>query len=65
MGAMVHPNDGYIQPADLTQALEIGARAGGAKIYRGTSVEGIEQLPGGGWGRMAAGGMDCRGGVDG
>lgn len=48
-GAMVHPDDGYIQPADLTQALATGARAGGAKIYRGTSVEGIEQLPGGEW----------------
>ena len=49
IGAMVHPDDGYVQPADLTQAFAIGARAGGAKIYRGTSVEGIEQLPGGEW----------------
>ncbi len=49
IGAMVHPDDGYVQPADLTQAFAIGARAGGAKIYRGTSVEAIEQLPSGEW----------------
>ncbi len=49
VGAMVHPDDGYVQPADLTQAFAIGARAGGAKIYRGTSVEAIEQLPSGEW----------------
>jgi len=43
IGAIQHPEDGYIQPADLTQALAIGARNRGAEIYRNTSVLGIKQ----------------------
>ncbi len=43
IGAIRHPEDGYIQPADLTQALARGARAGGATIYRNTCVTGISQ----------------------
>ncbi len=43
VGAMRHPDDGYIQPADLTQALAKGARDGGAKIHRNTTVIAIEQ----------------------
>ena len=42
-GAIVHPEDGYIQPADLTQALARGARSGGGEIYRRTRVIGIER----------------------
>ena len=34
VGAIQHPEDGYIQPADLTQALATGARNRGAEIYR-------------------------------
>ena len=49
VGAIVHPEDGYIQPADLTQALAAGARAKGAEIYRNTTVTGIEAQPGGEW----------------
>lgn len=49
VGALVHPDDGYIQPADLTMALAAGARNMGAEIYRQTTVTGIEQLPGGQW----------------
>ena len=49
LGAIQHPEDGYVQPADLTQALATGARAGGAEIYRFTTVTGIEKLAGGGW----------------
>ncbi len=49
LGAIQHPDDGYIQPADLTQALAKGARAGGAEIYRNTTVTAISQLPGGEW----------------
>ncbi len=49
IGAIQHPDDGYIQPADLTQALAKGARDGGAQIYRKTRVVGIEQKPGGEW----------------
>lgn len=43
IGAIRHPDDGYIQPADLTQALARGARAGGGTIYRNTMVTAIEQ----------------------
>ena len=49
LGAIQHPDDGYIQPADLTQAFAKGARARGAEIYRNTSVTAIEQLPSGEW----------------
>ncbi|HLU07153.1 MAG TPA: FAD-dependent oxidoreductase [Woeseiaceae bacterium] len=44
VGAIRHPDDGYIQPADLTQALAKGARAGGGRIYRQTTVLGIDQM---------------------
>ncbi len=49
VGAIQHPEDGYIQPADLTQALAQGARDGGAEIYRNTTVTGIHQKPSGEW----------------
>jgi dimethylglycine dehydrogenase len=49
IGAIQHPDDGYIQPADLTQALAKGARNQGAEIYRNTTVTAIEQLPSGEW----------------
>ena len=49
IGAIVHPEDGYIQPADLTQALAAGARSRGAEIYRNTTVTAIEAQPGGEW----------------
>jgi dimethylglycine dehydrogenase len=42
IGAIRHPEDGYIQPADLTQALAKGARMRGVDIRRGTAVRGIE-----------------------
>jgi dimethylglycine dehydrogenase len=49
IGAIQHPDDGYIQPADLTQALAKGARSRGAEIYRNTTVTAIAQLPSGEW----------------
>src|SRR5215469_6687911 len=49
IGAIQHPEDGYIQPADLTQALAKGARAGGAEINRNTTVTGIAARPSGEW----------------
>ena len=49
LGAIQHPDDGYIQPADLTQAMAKGARARGAEIHRNTTVTGIEQKPNGEW----------------
>ena len=49
IGAIRHPEDGYIQPADVTQAMAKGARAGGAEIYRQTRVIGIAPKPPGEW----------------
>ncbi|MBB3590367.1 dimethylglycine dehydrogenase [Rhizobium sp. BK529] len=49
LGAIQHPDDGYIQPADLTQALAKGARDRGATIYRNTTVTAIEQQADGLW----------------
>jgi dimethylglycine dehydrogenase len=49
IGAIQHPDDGYIQPADLTQALARGARNRGAEINRHATVTGIERMPGGEW----------------
>ncbi|MEM1040411.1 MAG: FAD-dependent oxidoreductase [Pseudomonadota bacterium] len=49
LGAIQHPDDGYIQPADLTQALAKGARDRGGTIYRNTSVTAIDQQADGTW----------------
>ena len=49
VGAIRHPDDGYIQPAELTQALARLARANGAEILRNTAVIGITQQPDGAW----------------
>ncbi len=49
IGAIQHPDDGYIQPADVTQAMAKGARALGAEINRNTRVVAIEQKPNGEW----------------
>ncbi|MBL8574782.1 MAG: GcvT family protein [Hyphomicrobiaceae bacterium] len=49
IGAIQHPDDGYIQPADLTQALAKGARAMGAEINRFTTVTGVERTAAGKW----------------
>ncbi len=40
VGALFHPTDGYINPADVTQAMAKGARARGVEIYRKTQVDG-------------------------
>jgi len=49
IGAIQHPEDGYIQPADLTQALARAARNGGGEINRHTCVVAIERLASGEW----------------
>jgi dimethylglycine dehydrogenase len=49
IGALYHPDDGHIAPADLTMALRKGARAGGAQIYEQTEARTIERTPGGEW----------------
>ena len=49
LGAIQHPDDGYIQPADLTQALCKGARNRGAEIYEHTLVTAIDQQKDNSW----------------
>ncbi len=41
-GALFHPTDGYINPADVTQAMARGARQHGATIERRWQVDGYE-----------------------
>jgi dimethylglycine dehydrogenase len=40
VGAVFHPQDGYINPADVTQAMAKGARMHGATIERKVQVDG-------------------------
>ena len=42
-GAIFHPTDGYINPADVTQAMAKGARQRGVEIIRKVQVDGFEQ----------------------
>ncbi|MDP6706066.1 MAG: FAD-dependent oxidoreductase [Alphaproteobacteria bacterium] len=48
-GALYHPDDGHIAPADVTQALAAGARQMGAEIHRNTEVVAVEALASGDW----------------
>jgi len=49
IGALYHPDDGHIAPADLTMALRKGARSGGAEIHEHTEVTAAERTPSGEW----------------
>jgi dimethylglycine dehydrogenase len=49
VGALYHPDDGHIAPADLTMALRKGARAGGAEIHEHTEVTAVSKTPSGEW----------------
>ncbi len=49
VGALYHPHDGHIAPADLTMALRKGARAAGAEIYEHTEATAFERTPAGEW----------------
>jgi dimethylglycine dehydrogenase len=49
IGALYHPDDGHIAPADLTAALRRGARATGAEIYEHTEVTAAQWRPSGEW----------------
>ncbi len=49
VGALYHPDDGHIAPADLTMALRKGARAAGAEINERTEVTGVASTPAGEW----------------
>ncbi len=49
VGALYHPDDGHVAPADVTMALAKGARTRGGEIYRQTKVTNIKRLPSGEW----------------
>src|ERR1700744_6051181 len=49
IGALYHPDDGHIAPADLTMALRKGARALGAEIHEQTEVTGVKRTASGEW----------------
>lgn len=49
IGALYHPDDGHIAPADLTMALRKGARMGGAEVYEQTAVTAATRTPSGEW----------------
>ncbi|HSF94767.1 MAG TPA: FAD-dependent oxidoreductase [Thermohalobaculum sp.] len=45
-GAIYHPTDGYINPADVTQAMAKGARQRGVEIVRRAQVDAFERVNG-------------------
>ena len=49
VGALYHPDDGHIAPADLTMALRKGARSRGAEIYEQTEVLSASRTAAGEW----------------
>ncbi len=49
VGALYHPDDGHIAPADLTMALRKGARNAGAEVYEQTEALAIERGPSAEW----------------
>src|ERR1700682_813928 len=49
IGALYHPDDGHIAPADLTMALRRGARNGGADIHEQTEVTAATRTASGEW----------------
>jgi dimethylglycine dehydrogenase len=49
VGALYHPDDGHIAPADLTMALRKGARARGAEINERTEVTAVKRTASGEW----------------
>ena len=59
VGAIQHPEDGYIQPADLTQAMATGARNMGAEIYRNTTVLSMKQTKDGWVVETDKGSIEC------
>jgi dimethylglycine dehydrogenase len=49
VGALYHPDDGHIAPADLTMALRRAARGAGAEINEHTEVTAATRTSGGEW----------------
>ena len=48
-GGILHTEDGYVNPADITQAMAKLARDAGAKVYQNTEAQGYEKLDNGHW----------------
>ncbi|MEO0567711.1 MAG: FAD-dependent oxidoreductase [Pseudomonadota bacterium] len=48
-GGILHTEDGYVNPADITQAMAKLARDAGAKVHQNTEATGYEKLPNGHW----------------
>jgi len=48
-GAILHPTDGYVNPADVTQAMARAARRRGVAIHRKKQVDAYRWLPDGEW----------------
>jgi dimethylglycine dehydrogenase len=60
LGGLWDPDDGDIDPSQVTQALAKGARAAGAEIYRRTPVTGIARTNSGDWRiETTAGAITC------
>jgi dimethylglycine dehydrogenase len=49
VGALYHPHDGHVAPADVTMALAKGARTRGGEIHRQTKVTAISRTASGEW----------------
>ncbi|MBB1492910.1 GcvT family protein [Paracoccus sp. MC1854] len=49
LGALYHPDDGHIAPADVTMAMARGARDRGAKIHQNTEVRSVSRTATGEW----------------
>ncbi len=60
IGALYHPDDGHIAPADVTHAMAKAAKNLGASIRLNTEVLGFQPLPGGEWKvKTTAGDLIC------
>ncbi|MEC3862644.1 FAD-dependent oxidoreductase [Mesobacterium sp. TK19101] len=49
LGALHTPDDGHVDPTNVTMALAAGARQKGVRIFRHTRATNITQLPSGEW----------------
>ena len=48
-GGILHTEDGYVNPADITQAMAKLARDAGAKVHQNTEAQSYEKLANGHW----------------
>ncbi|MDX8496259.1 FAD-dependent oxidoreductase [Mesorhizobium sp. VK22B] len=49
IGGLFHPEDGYVNPSDITMGMAKLAQEMGAKFRQNTTAQGYAQLPEGGW----------------